>query len=71
MKTTHKVGKLFSYGNCLGILHGIAESIGVAQIRIQVDMHGTRIAVLHGLLFSLIKYVIYYLLFYLSSYFTN
>ena len=34
MKTSHKFGTFFSYSNRLYILHGIAQSMGVAQIRI-------------------------------------
>ena len=32
MKNSHKVGTFFSYINSLGILHSIAQSMGVAQI---------------------------------------
>ena len=62
MKTAHKVGTFFSYSNRLGILHGIAQSMGVVQIRTQVDLNGTRITVQHRLLFSIIRYVICLLL---------
>ena len=39
MINAHKVGKCFSYSNRLYILHGIAQSMGVAQIRIQVNIN--------------------------------
>ena len=58
MKTAHKFGTSFSYSNRFDILHGIAKSMGVAQIRIQMGLNGTRIAVQHRLLFSIIRYVI-------------
>ena len=60
MKTAHKVGTFFSYSNLLDILHGIAQSMGVAQIIIQVDLNGTCIAAQHQLFFSIIRYMIFY-----------
>ena len=71
MKTAHKVGTFFSYSKRLGIIRGIAQSMGVAQIRIQVDLNGTRIAVQHPLLFSIFRYVIFLLLKYLFYNLTN
>ena len=71
MKTSHKVGTFFSYSNCLDILHGIAQSMGVSQIIIQVDLNGTRIVAQHRLLFSVIRYVICLFLKYLFYNLTN
>ena len=34
IKTAHKVSTLFIYSNCLGIIHVISQSMGVAHIRI-------------------------------------
>ena len=62
MKTSHKVRTFFSYSNRLDILNGISQSMGVAQIRIQVDLNGTRITAQHRLFFSIIRYVICLLL---------
>ena len=62
METAHKVGKCFSYSNRLDIIHGIAQSMGVSQIIIQVDLNITRIAAQYRLLFSIIRYVICLLL---------
>ena len=47
MKKYNKVGTFFSYSNGLVILHGIAQSMGVVQIRTQVDLNGTHIAAQH------------------------
>ena len=60
MKTAHKVGTCFIYSNRLDILHGIAQSMGVAQIRIQVELKETRIVTQHLLFFSIIRYMIFY-----------
>ena len=60
MKTAQKVDTFFSYINRLDILHGIAQSMGVAQIRIQVDLNGTCISAQHQLFFSIIRYMIFY-----------
>ena len=54
MKLAHKLGTYFSYSNRLDVLHVIAKSIAVPQIRIQVDLNGTRVAAQHGLLYSLL-----------------
>ena len=54
MKLAHKLGTYFSYSNRLDVLHVIAKSIAVPQIRIQVDLNGTCVAAQHGLLYSLL-----------------
>ena len=61
IKTDQKVGTFFSYRNRLDIIYGIVQSIGVAQIIIQVYLNGTCIAAQHGLLFYLIRDVICFL----------
>ena len=47
MKTAHKVDTFFRYSNRLYILHGIAQSMEVVQIRIQMDLNRTCIAAQH------------------------
>ena len=71
MENSHKVGTFFSYINLLDILHGIAQSTRVAQIRIQVDLNETRIDAQHRLLFSIIRYMICLLFFLFTTKRTN
>lgn len=52
----HKMGTYFGYSNRQNELEQVCKELGdVATVRIQVDFNSTRIAAVHGLLYSEIR----------------
>lgn len=55
MKTAHDMGKYFSYSTRHDALLECCRTVGAAEIRIKLDINGTRITAKHGLLHSILR----------------
>eukprot|EP00171_Calliarthron_tuberculosum_P019558 IDg19558t1 len=55
MKKAHSMGKHFSYSTRYDELMDICLQVSAARIRIKLDINGTRVTAMHGLLYSEIR----------------